>query len=104
LRQLYLQGADPADKRASPLFADFTDCPAVLLQVSDSEILLDDTRRMATALEDQGVDVECYIWSDLPHVWQIFNGWLPDADLAILQVAQFITAQFKLPLSRSNGN
>ncbi|WP_457650007.1 alpha/beta hydrolase [Profundibacter sp.] len=90
LRDMYLQGADPADPRASPLFVDFPHCPPVLLQASDSEILRDDTCRMAAVLEAQGVEVETYIWSDLPHVWQIFHGWLPDADLALLQVAQFI--------------
>nr|AGT96416.1 esterase [uncultured bacterium] len=95
LRDMYLQGADPADPRASPLYADFPACPPVLFQASDSEILLDDTRRMVAALEAQGTDVECYIWSDLPHVWQIFHGWLPDADLALLQVAQFIKARFR---------
>ncbi len=95
LRDMYLQGADPADPHASPLFADFPDCPPVLLQASDSEILRDDTCRMAAVLEEQGVEVETYIWSDLPHVWQIFHGWLPDADLALLQVAQFIKARFR---------
>ncbi|WP_457647007.1 alpha/beta hydrolase [Profundibacter sp.] len=95
LCDMYLQGGDPADPRASPLFAEFPDCPPVLFQASDSEILLDDTRRMVAALEAQGTDVECYIWSDLPHVWQIFHGWLPDADLALLQVAQFIKARFR---------
>ena len=95
LRDLYLQGADPANPRASPLFADFPDCPPVLLQASDSEILLDDTRRMAVVLEAQGGTVETYIWSGLPHVWQVFHGWLPDADLALLQVAQFIKARFR---------
>ncbi|WP_428546702.1 alpha/beta hydrolase fold domain-containing protein [Profundibacter sp.] len=95
LRDMYLQGADPADLRASPLFADFPDCPPVLMQASDSEILLDDTCRMEAVLKAQGVEVETYIWSGLPHVWQIFHGWLPDADLALLQVAQFIKARFR---------
>ncbi len=104
LRDMYLERADAKDERASPLFANFPNCPPVLMQVSDSEILLDDTRRMATVLEENGAEVECCIWADLPHVWQIFNGWLPDADLALLQVAQFIGAQFRLPLSRSDGN
>jgi acetyl esterase/lipase len=50
---------------------------------------------MAAVFEAQGVEVETYIWSDLPHVWQIFHGWLPDADLALLQLAQFIKARFR---------
>ncbi len=101
---MYLGGTDAKDERASPLYADFPNCPPILVQASDSEILLDDTRRMATVLEENGSEIECYIWAELPHVWQIFNGWLPDADLALLQIAQFIGAQFRLPLSRSGGN
>ena len=47
LAGMYLHGADAADPRASPLFADFAGAGPVWLTAGDTEILLDDTRRMA---------------------------------------------------------
>ncbi|KUF12595.1 alpha/beta hydrolase [Pseudoponticoccus marisrubri] len=76
---LYLPGQDPADPRASPLFADFNGAPPVWLTASDTEFLLDDTRRMAARLRAAGVDVTERIARDLPHAWPLFHGFLPEA-------------------------
>lgn len=92
MAQMYLQGADPADPRASPLFADFTGAGPVWLTASDSEILLDDTRRMAERLRAQGVDVSCEIAHGLPHVWPLMHFLLPEADRTLDSVAGWITS------------
>mgnify|MGYP005855715175 CR=1 FL=1 len=76
--QIYLQGASADDPRASPLFADFAGAPPVWLTVGDTEILLDDTRRMAVRLRAQGVAVTETIVHDLPHVWPFFHAVLPE--------------------------
>ncbi len=93
LRARILQGADPSDPRISPLFGDFTDAPPVFLQVARTEILRDDALRMAEALRAQGVEVRCDVWGNLPHVWQFFPGWLPEARRALDQVAAFLRAR-----------
>src|SRR5690606_30605132 len=54
----YLGGADPADPQVSPLFAAFTACPPLWLQVSRTEILRDDSLRLADRLGAEGVEVE----------------------------------------------
>jgi acetyl esterase/lipase len=87
---LYLQGADPLDPMASPLFADFTGAPPVLLMAGDTEILLDDTRRMADRMRRQGVAVCEQIARDLPHVWPLFWRYLPEGDAALRTVAAWI--------------
>ncbi len=89
-RDMYLNGADPADPAASPLFGEFSGAPPVLIQVGDCEILLDDSRRMAVTLTDQGVDVRLKIHPLVPHVWQIFQGRLAEADAALRDVADFL--------------
>ncbi|MCZ7676324.1 MAG: alpha/beta hydrolase [Roseovarius sp.] len=89
---MYLQGAAADDPRASPLFADFTGAPPVWLAVSDTEILLDDTRRMAANLRDQGVAVTVTQASGLPHVWPFFQGWLPEATATLRQLGGWISA------------
>lgn len=90
--RLYLQGASAEDPRASPLFADFTDAPPVWLCAGDSEILLDDTRRMATHLRAQDVWVTEVIEHDLPHVWPFFHNILPEAKATLKDLAAWIRA------------
>ena len=92
LAQLYLDGADPKHPRASPLFADFAGAGPVWMTVSDQEILLDDTRRMADKLKNQGVDVTCKIENNLPHVWPLFKGYLPEAETTLRELAAWIRA------------
>ena len=102
LRNRVLNGADPRDPRISPLFGSFDAAPPVLIQVARSEILLDDSRRMAALLRQYGAEVTLQEWGNLPHVWQFFHGWLPEARKALSDAARFITAQF--PASPSAGS
>ncbi len=95
IRDDYAAGADPADPGLSPLFARFPGCPPVFLQASKAEILLDDTRRMAEALRRQGAEVTLDLWEDTPHVWVIFQGWLPEADAALDKAVAFMRARFR---------
>ncbi|RKF16005.1 alpha/beta hydrolase [Roseovarius spongiae] len=93
---MYLAGAPAEDSRASPLNADFTGAPPVWLTASDSEILADDTRRMAARLLEQGVDVTCVIERDLPHVWPLFQTFLPEARQTLAELAGWITSLSRL--------
>ena len=95
LRTRVLQGADPADPRISPLFADFPNAPPVLIQVARYEILRDDSRRMADRLRAQGGQVTLQEGGNLPHVWQYFHGWLPEARKSLTDTAAFIRAQLR---------
>lgn len=85
----YLAGADPADVRASPLFARFPDPPPVLIQAGDSEVLLSDAQRMAQLLEASGGEVRFSLWQDVPHVWQFMAGHLPEGQAALEEAAAF---------------
>ena len=86
----YLDGVDTADPRGSPLHAGFAGANPVWIAVGDTEILLDDSRMMAARLEDQGVSVTCVIEHDLPHVWPLFRGLIPEADRTLHEVAGWI--------------
>ena len=102
VRALFLAGADPRDPRASPLYADFPDGPPVFLQVAKTEILRDDSLRMAERLRKQGVRVELDLWDDAPHVWAAFHGLIPEADEALERAARFIRGCF--PARRPDGS
>ena len=89
----YLNEHAVDDPRASPLYADFSDAPPVWLAVGDTEILLDDSRRMAAQLEAQGVPVDLTVERDLPHVWPLFHNLIPEANATLDQLAVWIKAQ-----------
>lgn len=90
MAEWYLDGHDPKDPFASPLWADFTGAPPVWLTVGDTEILLDDTRRIFTSMKKQGVDVQMHIERDLPHVWPLFHNILPEARATLDGLAGWI--------------
>ncbi len=97
MEQHYLAGADPRDPRASPLFAAFKGAPPVWICAGTTEILLDDTRRMAAHLREEGVQVQEVIAPGLPHVWPIFQTTLPEGRETLREVARWISS-----LSRSS--
>lgn len=92
MEEMYLAGADPTDLRASPLFARFPGAGPVWMSVGDSEILFDDTRRMAAHLSREGVAVTQVIARDLPHVWPLFQRLMPEANATLDDLARWITA------------
>lgn len=90
LNQLYLGDVRRDDPLASPLFAEFPDCPPVLIHVGSKEILLDDARNMAARLEAFGGSVKLDIFEDCPHAWHLMHGYLPEADEAVDRIAKFL--------------
>ncbi|MBC7476738.1 MAG: alpha/beta hydrolase [Pseudorhodobacter sp.] len=81
---------DARDPRISPLYATYDAPPPVFIQVGVDEILLDDSRRMAEVLRQAGGTVTVQEWPDCPHVWQMLDGYLPEARQALIQTADFI--------------
>ncbi|MFP4451296.1 MAG: alpha/beta hydrolase [Rhodosalinus sp.] len=86
--------ADRRDPRLSPLFAPFRAPPPVLIQASRTEILRDDARRMATRLRAADGRVHLDLWPDTPHVWQILDGWVPEARAALARAGDFVQTAF----------
>lgn len=94
MAEQYLAGAAAQDPQASPLFADFTGAPPVWFTAGDTEILLDDTRRIAASMTAQGVSVQMHIAGDLPHVWPIFHNTLPEARATLDDLAGWIRSRW----------
>lgn len=85
----YLNGADPKDPRASPLYADYTGFPPLRIYLSDSEVLRDDGIRVAERAADAGVSVELHTWRGQPHVWPLFVPVMPEANITLQEMADF---------------
>jgi epsilon-lactone hydrolase len=94
LRKTYLGSRSPADPQASPLYADLTGFPPLLLQVGSGEVLLDDTLRLADKARQAGVDVTTEVWPGMPHQWQLFPSLLDDADRSSQNIAEFAIRHF----------
>ncbi len=78
------------DPEISPLFGNFKGLPPFLIQVGTEEILLDDSRRLADRLKDEGVPVTLEIYDDMFHVFQIFSDFLGTARKALKNIGRFI--------------
>ncbi|MBY3221110.1 alpha/beta hydrolase [Rhizobium laguerreae] len=94
LRKTYLGSRSPTDPQASPLYADMTGFPPLLLQVGAGEVLLDDTLRLADKARQAGVDVTTEVWPGMPHQWQLFPSLLDDADRSSQNIAEFAIRHF----------
>lgn len=88
----YAADHDLADGRISPVFADLTGFPPLLIQVGGNEVLLDDATRLATRAAADGVPVTLEVTPDVPHVFVGFAGMLDEADEALTKAGQFIRA------------
>jgi acetyl esterase/lipase len=83
-------GAHLRATTASPLFANLSGLPPLLLQVGTAEVLLDDAKRFAAAARAAGVDVSLRVWDDMIHVWHAFADLLPEGAQAVRQLAAFL--------------
>jgi acetyl esterase/lipase len=86
----YLKKTDAAQPLASPLFADLQGYPPTLLQVSQQEVLLDDSTRFAAAAESAGVDVQLSIWNGVYHVWHTLYDESQPARDAVAEIGRFV--------------
>ena len=92
LGEMYLAGQAATDPLASPVHADLTGLPPLLIQVGEAEKLLDDATRLTDNAREAGVEVTLEIWPDMPHVWHLFADRLPKGREALEAVADFVRA------------
>lgn len=88
--RFYVGDADPTDPYLSPLYADLTGLPPLLIQAGSTEVLLDDARRVADRARAAGVKVGFEVWPGVPHVWHLWTPYVPEAKAALERAAQFI--------------
>jgi acetyl esterase/lipase len=84
------EGGDPRNPLANPLHADLSGLPPLLVQVGDSEVLLDDSTRLAERAKAAGVDVTLEVWDEMVHVFQAFAFLLPEGQQAIDRIGEFV--------------
>ncbi|HTX12799.1 MAG TPA: alpha/beta hydrolase fold domain-containing protein [Solirubrobacteraceae bacterium] len=93
-------GIDPADPLVSPIFADLTGLPPLLVQAGSHEVLLDDATRLATRAAASDVAVILDVTPDVGHVFQAFSAILDEADQALTRAGTFLQAHVQIPVTR----
>lgn len=88
----YARGHDPADPRLSPVHADLTGAPPVLIHCAKGELLEEDTDLITAHLREAGCDVTVEKAVRTVHAWHFMAGSLPVADLAVKRMADFLRA------------
>lgn len=89
---LYAGRHSKDDPLMSPLYGDLTGLPPLAIHVSDSELLYDDSVRLAAKAKAAGVPVLLEIWHGLPHAWPNFAGLMPEGDECLAAAADTLLA------------
>ncbi|VAX45348.1 Putative acetyl-hydrolase LipR precursor [Acinetobacter calcoaceticus] len=78
------------DPICSPLYADLTGLPPVLIHVGTEEVLLDDAKRLAEQTGKYGIPMSFKVYDQVGHVFQFHAGILKESDDSIEHIGQFI--------------
>ena len=88
----YTAGQDAALGLISPIFADLSGLPPLIIQAGTHEVLLDDAVRLARQAATADVEVTLDITPRVPHVFQTFYPILDEAAAALDRAGQFLSA------------
>jgi len=88
----YTSGQDAALGLISPVFADLSGLPPLIIQAGTHEVLLDDAVRLARQAASADVEVTLDITARVPHVFQAFHAILDEAAAALDRAGQFLSA------------
>jgi len=89
----YTAGQDAALGLISPIFADLSGLPPLIIQAGTHELLLDDAVRLAQQAATADVEVTLDITPGVPHVFQAYYPILDEAAAALDRAGQFLAGQ-----------
>ena len=88
----YISGQDAALGLISPIFAELSGLPPLIIQAGSHEVLLDDAIRLARQAATADVEVTLEITPGVPHVFQAYHPILDEAVVALDRAGQFLSA------------
>jgi len=88
----YTSGQDAALGLISPVFADLSGLPPLIIQAGTHEVLLDDAVRLARQAATADVQVTLDITAGVPHVFQAYYPILDEAAAALDRAGQLLSA------------
>jgi len=88
----YTQGQDPALELISPVFAELSGLPPLIIQAGSHEVLLDDAIRLAARAATADVEVTLEVTPGVPHVFQAYSAMLDEAGPALDRAGALLSA------------
>jgi acetyl esterase/lipase len=89
----YTSGQDAALGLISPIFADLSGLPPLLIQAGTHEVLLDDAVRLAQRAAAADVEVTLEITPRVPHVFQSYYAILEEGAAALDRAGEFLSGR-----------
>lgn len=77
---------------ASPIYANLSGLPPMLVHVGADEALKDDSTRLVARARQAGIYVQLEMWPCVPHAWQLMR-FLPEARESRAKAIEFLKAQ-----------
>ena len=97
----YVGNADARAALVSPVFADMSGLPALLLLAGEHELLLDDAQRVAEAAREKRTSATVLVGQGMQHDWPLALPWLDESRHAWRVIREFID---KHSLHAGSGN
>ena len=88
----YVAAGDRKAELVSPIFANLTGLPPLLIQAGSHEILLDAASGLAARAAAADVAVRLEVTPGVPHVFQGFAAMLDEGDAALTSAGEFVRA------------
>jgi monoterpene epsilon-lactone hydrolase len=88
----YTSGQDATLSLISPIFADLSGLPPLIIQAGSHEVLLDDALRLARQAATADVEVTLHITPGVPHVFQAYHPILDEATAALDRAGELLSA------------
>src|ERR1700736_4196827 len=88
----YTSGQDAALGLISPIFADLSGLPPLIIQGGSHEVLLDDAIRLARQAATADVEVTLEITPQVPHVFQAYHAIVDEGAAALDRAGQSLSA------------
>jgi acetyl esterase/lipase len=88
----YVQGQNAALGLISPVFADLSGLPPLIIQAGSHEVLLDDALRLARVAAIADVEITLDITPGVPHVFQAYSPMLDEAGAALDRAGRLLSA------------
>jgi epsilon-lactone hydrolase len=89
----YLAGGDARAPLASPVFADLSGLPPLLLLAGEDEILLDDALRVRAAAARGRTPARVIVGKGMQHDWPLTLPWLEESRSAWAEMQRFVESQ-----------
>jgi monoterpene epsilon-lactone hydrolase len=93
----YTSGQDAALGLISPVFADLSGVPPLIIQAGTHEVLLDDALRLAGQAATADVQVTLDVTPGVPHVFQAYHPILDEGGAALDRAGQLLSAHLAGP-------